>query len=118
MLDSDGDGSVLPIQREQDLGPREAAIRLQASLQGGCRKRAQNAPHHPGERLPATQDRRLRSVHCLKQPFSSNVFFLDFVKAVGNLLLFSAHISYGKGKYLNQTGFFLQNLPRIYLYQS
>ena len=33
-------------------------------------------------------------------------------------LLFSAHISYGKGKYLNRTGFFLQNLPRIYLYQS
>ena len=36
------------------------------------------------------------------------------------LLLFSAHISYGKGKYLNQTGFFffffLQNLPRFYLY--
>ena len=35
-------------------------------------------------------------------------------------LLFSAHISYGKGKYLNQTGFFffffLQNLPRFYLY--
>ena len=31
--------------------------------------------------------------------------------------LFSAHISYGKGKYLNQTGFFfLQNLPRFYLY--
>ena len=30
--------------------------------------------------------------------------------------LFSVHISYGKGKYLNQT--FLQNLPRIYLYQS
>ena len=25
-------------------------------------------------------------------------------------LLFSAHISYGKGKYLNQTGFLLQNL--------
>ena len=35
-----------------------------------------------------------------------------------HLLLFSAHISYGKGKYLNQTGFFffLQNLPRFYLY--
>ena len=33
-------------------------------------------------------------------------------------LLFSVHISYGKGKYLNQKGFFLQNLPRIYLYQS
>ena len=33
------------------------------------------------------------------------------------ILLFSAHISYGKGKYLNQTGFFfLQNLPRFYLY--
>ena len=32
-------------------------------------------------------------------------------------LLFSVHISYGKGKYLNQT-VFLQNLPRIYLYQS
>ena len=34
-------------------------------------------------------------------------------------LLFSAHISYGKGKYLNQTVFFfffLQNLPRFYLY--
>ena len=30
--------------------------------------------------------------------------------------LFSAHISYGKGKYLNQTGFFLQNLPRIIVY--
>ena len=34
--------------------------------------------------------------------------------------LFSAHISYGKGKYLNQTVFFffffLQNLPRFYLY--
>ena len=24
-----------------------------------------------------------------------------------NFLLFSAHISYGKGKYLNQTGFFV-----------
>ena len=32
------------------------------------------------------------------------------------ILLFSPHISYGKGKYLNQTGFFLQNLPRFYLY--
>ena len=32
------------------------------------------------------------------------------------LLLFSAHISYGKGKYLNQTGFFLENLPRIIVY--
>ena len=37
------------------------------------------------------------------------------------IVLFSAHISYGKGKYLNQTGFFfffffLQNLPRFYLY--
>ena len=31
-------------------------------------------------------------------------------------LLFSAHISYGKGKYLNQTVFFLQNLPRIIVY--
>ena len=30
-------------------------------------------------------------------------------------LLFSAHISYGKGKYLNQT-VFLQNLPRIIVY--
>ena len=30
--------------------------------------------------------------------------------------LFSAHISYGKGKYLNQTVFFLQNLPRIIVY--
>ena len=35
----------------------------------------------------------------------------DTVKV--SLLLFSAHISYGKGKYLNQTFFFLQNLPRI-----
>ena len=33
-----------------------------------------------------------------------------------SFFLFSAHISYGKGKYLNQTGFFLQNLPRFYLY--
>ena len=31
-------------------------------------------------------------------------------------LLFSAHISYGKGKYLNQMGFFLQNLPRSIVY--
>ena len=30
--------------------------------------------------------------------------------------LFSAHISYRKGKYLNQTGFFLQNLPRNIVY--
>ena len=33
-----------------------------------------------------------------------------------SLLLFSAHISNGKGKYLNQTGFFLQNLPRNNVY--
>ena len=32
------------------------------------------------------------------------------------IFLFSAHISYGKGKYLNQTGFFLQNLPRNIVY--
>ena len=51
-----------------------------------------------------------------KNPKFSN--FKDFML----VLLFSAHISYGKGKYLNQTGFFffffffLQNLPRFYLY--
>ena len=42
----------------------------------------------------------------------------SFVLKHEEILLFSAHISYGKGKYLNQTGFFffLQNLPRFYLY--
>ena len=46
-----------------------------------------------------------------------STFFLRLIL----YFLFSAHISYGKGKYLNQTGFFfffffLQNLPRFYLY--
>ena len=31
---------------------------------------------------------------------------------------FSVHISYGKGKYSNQTVFFLQNLPTIKLYPN
>ena len=34
----------------------------------------------------------------------------------GLVFLFSAHILYGKGKYLNQTGFVLQKLPRIIVY--
>ena len=37
------------------------------------------------------------------------------VQNIQTSLLFSAHISYGKGKYLNQT-VFLQNLPRIIVY--
>ena len=43
--------------------------------------------------------------------------FLIFKHFYAIFVFFSAHISYGKGKYLNQTGFFfLQNLPRFYLY--
>ena len=42
--------------------------------------------------------------------------FCDTFRKQNFNLLFSAHISYGKGKYLNQTVFFLQNLPRFYLY--
>ena len=34
------------------------------------------------------------------------------------VFLFSVHISYGKTKYVNQTFFFLQNLPRTKLYPS
>ena len=30
--------------------------------------------------------------------------------------IFRPYFIYGKGKELNQTGFFLQNLPRIYLF--
>ena len=36
---------------------------------------------------------------------------ISFIHSYDQALLFSAHISYGKGKYLNQTVFFLQNLP-------
>ena len=31
------------------------------------------------------------------------------------LFIFRPYFIHGKGKYLNQTGFFLQNFPRIYL---
>ena len=45
------------------------------------------------------------------------LMYLSFIlRNTAQILLFSAHISYGIGKYLNQTGFFLQNLPRFYLY--
>ena len=66
---------------------------------------------------------------CLSQPKEHcSEFANNICQAIGCLsfgwkncsesetLLFSAHISYGKGKYLNQTGFFLQNLPRIIFY--
>ena len=52
-----------------------------------------------------------------KQYLYERLFFGNkyAVLHINELLLFSAHISYGKGKYLNQT-FFLQNLPRIIVY--
>ena len=55
-------------------------------------------------------------LNCHKKPLTFLMKTLCrqiFSIAESDRLLFSAHISYGKGKYLNQTGFFSTKFAKI-----
>ena len=53
----------------------------------------------------------MQSIDCEYAFVNLHTYMHEQIIRSVEVFLISAHISYGKGKYLNQTGFFLQSLP-------
>ena len=74
-------------------------------MPGQCRANNGESVENPGEKIS-----EVRAINLLffTRRYFDYLFLLNLP-----IFLFSAHISYGKGKYLNQTGFFYKICQEI-----